>query len=100
MIPIEPDIVAVSVPRHGVLNLRFADGLEGEVDVSEHIWGPVFERVRTVEGFREVYVDPEIGAIVWPGDVDLAPDVLYQRVRTGVWPPELNDPPGRGSAEG
>jgi hypothetical protein len=93
MTELEPDIVAVSVPRHGVLKLRFEDGLEGEVDVSERIWGPVFERVRTEEGFREVYVDPEIGAIVWPGDVDLAPDVLYERVRTGVWPPGLGTPP-------
>jgi hypothetical protein len=94
MTRLEPDIVAVSVPRHGVLNLRFEDGLEGEVDVSERIWGPVFERVRTVEGFREAYVNCETGTVAWPGDVDLAPDVLYDRVRTGVWPPGLREPPG------
>lgn len=89
MTQIEPDIIAVSVPRHGVLKLRFEDGLEGEVDVSNHIWGPVFERVRTVEGFREVYVDREAGTVAWPGDVDFAPDTLYERVRNGVWPQDL-----------
>jgi hypothetical protein len=79
-------IVAVETPDYGMLKLRFADGLEGEVDVSEHIWGPVFERVRTAEGFNEAYLDEEAGTVVWPGEVDLAPDTLYERVRTGVWP--------------
>lgn len=24
--------------------------------------------------------------VVWPGGADLAPDTLYERVRTGAWP--------------
>lgn len=81
-----PDIVEVSVVRYGVLRLTFADGLSGEVSLLAHMWGPVFERARTEEGFKEVYVDEEAGTIAWPGDVDLAPDTLYERVRTGIWP--------------
>ena len=87
MIGITPDITEVAVIRHGVVRLVFEDGLIGEVDLLEHLWGPVFERARTVEGFAEVFVDPESGTIAWPGDVDLAPDTLYERVRTGEWPP-------------
>lgn len=34
----------------------------------------------------KVSVDPETGTVVWPGGADLAPDTLYERVRTGVWP--------------
>ena len=41
---------------------------------------------RTPEGFREVKVDAETGTVVWPGGADLAPDMLYERVRTGAWP--------------
>jgi hypothetical protein len=26
------------------------------------------------------------GTIAWPGEVDLAPDTLYERVKTGEWP--------------
>jgi hypothetical protein len=26
------------------------------------------------------------GTVVWPGGADLAPDTLYERVRTGAWP--------------
>lgn len=81
-----PDIIKVSVVRHGVLKLTFADGLNGTVDVLPRMWGPVFERARTEAGFVEVYVDAESGTIAWPGGVDLAPDTLYERVRTGSWP--------------
>jgi hypothetical protein len=83
------DIVAVSVPRHGVLDLRFADGLEGQVDVLPHLWGPVFAEARTPEGFFKVYLDDETGTVTWPGEADLAPDTLYLRVSTGSWPPEM-----------
>jgi hypothetical protein len=81
-----PDITAVSVVRHGILRLTFADGLTGEVDVLPRMWGPVFEQARTPEGFVKVTVDEETGTIAWPGDADLAPDTLYERVRTGLWP--------------
>ena len=41
---------------------------------------------RTPAGFAQVQVDPETGTVVWPGGADLAPDTLYERVRTGAWP--------------
>jgi len=86
MIGLTPDITAVSVVRHGVLRLTFADGLTGEVDVIDRMRGPVFEQARTPEGFAAVRVDAETGTVVWPGSADLAPDTLYERVRTGLWP--------------
>lgn len=86
MIGLTPDITAVSVVRHGVLQLSFSDGLAGEVDVLDRMRGPVFEQARTSSGFTAVSVDPESGTVVWPGGADLAPDTLYQRVSTGLWP--------------
>jgi hypothetical protein len=86
MIGMTPDITAVSVVRHGVLRLTFADGLMGEVDVLGRMRGPVFEQARTPEGFAAVQVDAETGTVVWPGSADLAPDALCERVRTGLWP--------------
>jgi hypothetical protein len=86
MIGLTPDITNVTVPRHGTLRLTFADGLTGEVDVLDRMHGPVFADVRTPEGFAQAQVDPEIGTVCWPGGADLAPDTLYERMRTGLWP--------------
>ena len=88
MTGLTPDITAVSVVRHGVLRLTFADGLTGEVDVLDRMSGPVFEQAVTPAGFAAVTADSESGTIVWPGGADLAPDTLYERIRTGLWPDE------------
>ena len=103
MIGLTPDITEATVIRHGVLRLRFADGMSGEVEVLDRMRGPVFEHARTPEGFAEVTVDPETGTVVWPGGADLAPDTLYERVRTGLgqtttWPPSTRGDQSRGSS--
>lgn len=86
MIGLTPDITEAHAVRHGVLALTFADGLHGQVDVLDRMRGPVFDDARTPEGFSKVRVDSETGTVTWPGGADLAPDTLYERVRTGAWP--------------
>lgn len=93
MTGLTPDITKATVVRYGVLRLTFADGLTGQVDVLDRMHGPVFEPARSTEGFAKVSVDRETGTVVWPGGTvvwpggtDLAPDTLYERVRTGAWP--------------
>ena len=86
MTGLTPDIAEVTVLRHGVLHLAFADGVSGEVEVLDRMRGPVFQRARTPAGFAEAAVDEETGTVVWPGGADLAPDTLYERVRSGLWP--------------
>jgi Protein of unknown function (DUF2442) len=86
MTGLTPDITAADVVRHGVLRLTFADGLRGEVDVLQRMRGPVFDEARTPAGFAQATVDAETGTVVWPGGADLAPDTLYERVRSGSWP--------------
>jgi hypothetical protein len=80
------DIIRATVLSHGVLHLTFADGLEGNVDALQRMRGPVFADACTPDGFSEVAIDAETGTIVWPNGADLAPDVLYERVRTGHGP--------------
>ena len=88
MIGLTPDITSVTVVKHGVLRLTFADGLSADLDVLDRMRGPVFALARTAAGFGQVAIDPETGTVVWPGGADLAPDTLYQRARTGAWPDE------------
>lgn len=79
-------ITEITVVEYGILRIVFVDGLSGEVDVLDRLWGPVFERARTETGFSEAYLDREAGTVAWPGGAGLAPDTLYERVRTGAWP--------------
>jgi hypothetical protein len=86
MIGLTPDITAVTVVEHGVLRIKFADGLCAELDVLDRMRGPVFAEASTREGFAKVAVDHETGTVLWPRGAALAPDTLYERARTGVWP--------------
>ena len=58
------------------LAVEFEDGLRGEVDLSDRLFGPVFEPLRDLDVFRAVSID-EFGVICWPTGADLAPDALY-----------------------
>jgi hypothetical protein len=64
------------------LRLTFADGLTGDVDLTDkfdgHL-GPIFEPLRDVAYFARVAVDTDLGTIVWPNGADLAPDVLHEQ---------------------
>ncbi len=58
--------------------LGFADGSERDVDLEHELFGPIFAPLRkSLELFRQVRVDPELGTIVWPNGADLDPDVLH-----------------------
>jgi hypothetical protein len=61
------------------LYLEFEDGLQGEIDLSARLFGPMFEPLRDPEFFSRVGLD-EFGVICWPNGADLAPDALYQNL--------------------
>lgn len=63
-----------------VLRLTFNDGLVGDVDFGTWLDGPMFEPLRGVDYFRRFFV--EAGAVVWPNGADIAPETLYDRVRS------------------
>jgi hypothetical protein len=48
--------------------------------------GRAFEGAHTSAGFAEARLDAEAGTGAWPGGADLAPDTLYERVRSRIWP--------------
>jgi len=78
MIASRTTIVRAEPMRDRWLRLAFGDGAVHEVDLAETFSaGGVFADIRDDdEVFRAVTVDQEFGAIVWPGDIDLDPDVL------------------------
>jgi hypothetical protein len=69
------------------LRVTFNDGTSGEVEMESFLNSPdagVFEALRDESVFREVRVD--LGAVTWPGDLDLAPDAMHQEIaKHGKW---------------
>ncbi len=68
------------------LRVEFSDGVGGEIDLSDRLFGPVFEPLKDPKLFAEVRID-EFGAICWPGGADLAPDALYETLKGSVEAP-------------
>jgi hypothetical protein len=79
-------IVAAEARPNYRLWLRFTDGAEGEVELSHLVGRGVFARWSDPAEFARVQVDPTIGTVTWPGDIDLDPDVLYSRVTSTPLP--------------
>lgn len=61
--------------------VRFGDGVEGDVDLSHELTGPIFEPLRNVEEFRRFSLHPELHTLVWPNGADLAPEFLRAKLR-------------------
>ena len=63
--------------------VRFVDGVEGEVRFAPAFFRGVFAHLVDADRFREASV--EMGAVTWPGELDLAPDRMHDDiVRDGV----------------
>lgn len=76
-----PRIVDAHYQRGYVIRIRFSDGIEGEVDLGNELYGPVFEPLRDAEYFRRFAVHPELHTLVWPNGADFAPEFLRASVR-------------------
>lgn len=72
------DVEALAGSR---IRATFSDGAIKEVDLAGlFCQGGVFEPIqRDRELFAAVKVNPEIGTVEWPNEVDLDPEVLYGR---------------------
>jgi hypothetical protein len=80
-------VCKVKTLEHYRLQVQFVDGLEGYVDLLPLVTGKnagVFSVLRDTKLFDQVYLDH--GAVVWPGELDLAPDAMYDVIKEhGVW---------------
>lgn len=62
--------------------LCFGDGVEGQVDLSRDLDGPLFEPLRDPEKFSRCSFNRELRTLVWPNGADLAPEFLRARFKT------------------
>ena len=67
--------------------VRYSDGVEGVVDLSDHVGKGVFAVWNDYEEFQKVHIGPA-GEIAWSEEIDMCPDSIYLRI-TGKKPEEL-----------
>lgn len=60
--------------------IRFDDGLEGEVDLSDLVGKGVFEAWKSIDFFNQVRVDPKTETLTWGDEIDLDPYVLREKI--------------------
>lgn len=69
------------------LHLRFADGTEGDLDLTRELWGEVFEPLKDQRVFQSFRLDRALNTITWASGADLAPEFLYEQVRKSSYTP-------------
>ena len=82
-------VASVSAMPDLLLRVTFVDGTMGDVDLRSFLNGPqakgtVFELLRDPNVFAQVGV--VMGAVQWANGADLAPDAMYDAIKThGRW---------------
>ena len=80
------NVTAVRSLADSRLEVKFADGTQGIVDMTQFLTREcgVFKPLRELSLFNQVYVDN--GAVTWPGELDLAPDRMHEELsKAGVY---------------
>ena len=62
------------------IRLRFSDGAAGIVDLSEELYGEMFEPLKDPSLFAQFRVYPDRTTIYWPNSADLSPEFLHGKV--------------------
>jgi hypothetical protein len=66
------------------IRVRFTDGVDGVVRFLPEFFSGVFSHLIDPAKFGEVAVVG--GAVTWPGELDLAPDAMYDEIKLrGEW---------------
>ena len=74
-------VVAIRVLPDFVIEAVFDDGIKGVVNLKDRLDGPMFEPLRDPALFAQARID-EFGVICWPNGADLAPDALYDDLKS------------------
>ncbi len=72
------DVVEVRPESGGILFVRFKDGLSGKIELRPEQLTGVLAPLREPALFQQAFID--MGAVAWPGDIDLAPDAMYKEI--------------------
>lgn len=89
-------VTSVRHVREYILELHFADGSQGQVDLRRWIVGRggVVGALEDLAVFRQVVLDAEAGTVCWPNGVDFCPDALHHEATGAPLPAASTTQPG------
>jgi hypothetical protein len=73
-----PEVNRAKRVKGFVIAMRFNDGTEKHIDISQWFKGPVFKALKDPKFFAKFFL--EGGTLAWPNGVDIAPEALYDAV--------------------
>ncbi len=76
-----PKIIEAEYEHDYIIHLRFDDGIEGDVDMSQELYGELFEPLKNLEMFKQFTLHPEFHTLCWPNGADIAPEFLYEKAK-------------------
>ena len=78
------DVVSARIIDYLEFEVTFADGLTGKVRILPSFLFGVFEKLKDPVFFNQIQVTN--GFVTWPGELDLAPDAMYDAIKKdGEW---------------
>ena len=78
------NVISVQPKENLTLWVKFSDGTSGDVKFTKEYLTGVFEPLKDPIFFRQAFVSD--GVVMWPGEVDLAPDAMYDQIKkNGIW---------------
>ena len=76
-----PKIESVRAIKNYSLHVVFTDGTEGDYDISHFTGKGVFKTWDADNNFYRVFINPESGAISWPGELDVDTINIYCSIK-------------------
>jgi len=61
------------------IEIEFSDNKKGIVDLSDDLYGEVFEPLKDKDIFSKIKVEEDLETITWENGADLAPEYLYYK---------------------
>jgi hypothetical protein len=57
--------------------VEFNNSSKGIIDLSDSLWGPVFNKLKDINEFKKFKISSVFGTIVWENNADFAPEFLH-----------------------
>ncbi len=76
-----PKVISAKYQRDYTIHVLFADGNEGDVDMSQELYGEMFDPLKNQTTFQQFTIHPEFHTLCWPNGADIAPEFLYERAK-------------------